>query len=284
MSRITLNDGRTLGYEEFGLLNGSPLFFFHGSPGSRFFHPPDEITKQLGIHLVCIDRPGYGQSTFQSGRSLLDWPNDISSLADKLGIECFSVAGHSGGGPYVLSCAYALPKRIAAGVVVSGAGPINSPYSTRGMNLKNRFGLLIGGVLPWPLWRLLIWIFYHSRAKDPSSAIDRASGKRPQADEELIHQPSIRETCIFSEVEAFKPGLRGLAWDTRLLTRPWGFNLGEIRIPIHLWHGTADDQAPISMAKNLAKQISSSSIHILENEAHLSIFPHWEEILGELIS
>jgi pimeloyl-ACP methyl ester carboxylesterase len=284
MTSIILSDGRSLGYAEYGNLHGKPVFFFHGSPGSRYFRPPDEITCRLGVHLICVDRPGYGESTFQPDRRILDWPDDITELADNIGIDRFAVAGHSGGGPYIEVCAYALPNRVVAGAVVSGAGPMNAPDATHGMTAKNKLGLSIGHFVPWPLWRVLIWIFYHRRAEDPAADIDHGTGHRPQADEEQILKIDVRQACIQSEVVAFRSGLRGLAWDTRLLTRPWGFTLSDIRVPISLWHGTADDQAPVSMARYVAKQISSSSLHILENEAHLLLFPHWEEILRELIS
>ena len=58
MTTITLSDSRTLGYAEYGHPHGRPVFFFHGTPGSRFFRPPDEITAQLGVRLICLDRPG----------------------------------------------------------------------------------------------------------------------------------------------------------------------------------------------------------------------------------
>lgn len=281
---IQLRDDRFLGYAQYGFPSGKPVFFFHGTPGSRFFRPPDEISSQLGVRLICVDRPGYGESTFQSGRCILDWPRDIAQLADFLGIWKFSVAGHSGGGPYVSACAYALPDRVTAAAVLSGAGPLDTPDVKRGMTATNKIGLSVGRFLPWPLWQALIWMFYHRRANDPARDMDRGTGHRPQADEELVHKPEIRDACIKSEVEAFRPGLRGLAWDTRLLTRPWGFRMEDIRVPVYLWHGTDDDLATVAMARYVAGKIPGGKITLCENEGHLLLFPHWEEILIQLIS
>ena len=70
--KIYLRDGRILSYAEYGDPCGKPIFFFHGTPGSRYFRPPDEITARLGVRLICVDRPGYGESTFQPGRRILD--------------------------------------------------------------------------------------------------------------------------------------------------------------------------------------------------------------------
>jgi pimeloyl-ACP methyl ester carboxylesterase len=280
---IKLKDGRTLGFAIFGDPRGRPVFFFHGMPGSRFFRPPDDVTSRLGVRLITTDRPGYGLSTFQPGRRILDWPSDIAQLADQLGIWKFAVAGHSAGGPYVAACAYALPERVTAAASLSGAGPANAPGITDGMAPTNRLGITIGRFVPWTLWQPLVWVFYHRRAVDPAADCERGIGIRPPADDVQLKDPLVFETCIRSEIEAFRPGLRGLAWEARLLTRPWGFPLEDIRIPFHLWHGTQDDQATLAMARHIAGKIPGSRLHILKNEAHMLLFPHWEEILTQLI-
>jgi pimeloyl-ACP methyl ester carboxylesterase len=279
-----LSDGRKLGYAEYGDPQGKPVFFFHGTPGSRFFRPYDEITTGLGVRLICVERPGYGESTFQPARCFLDWPEDIKQLANFLAIEKFWVSGHSGGAPYVSACALALPNRVRGAAILSGAGPLDSPGAARNLTAMNKFGLAVGRFVPWFFWRGLIWIFYHRRAEDPDAEIDRGTGHRPQVDEEQIQKPEVRDICVRSEVEAFRHGLHGVAWDTRLLTRSWGFALEEIRIPVQLWHGTDDDQTSLSMARSVASKIPGSTLTICEKEAHLLLFPHWEEILTQLTS
>jgi pimeloyl-ACP methyl ester carboxylesterase len=94
----------------------------------------------------------------------------------------------------------------------------------------------------------------------------------------------VRQACLASEIEAFQQGSRGLAWDARLLTRPWGFPLEGIQIPVYIWHGSLDDQASVAMARYFAGKIPGSRLTLCEGEAHLLLFPHWEEILIKLIS
>jgi pimeloyl-ACP methyl ester carboxylesterase len=60
--------------------------------------------------------------------------------------------------------------------------------------------------------------------------------------------------------------------------------LEDIHVPVYLWHGTDDDQATIAMARYVAGKIPGRRTTICENEAHLLLFPHWEEILTQLIS
>jgi pimeloyl-ACP methyl ester carboxylesterase len=284
MTSIILPDSRTLAFAEYGDPRGKPVFFFHGTPGSRFFRPPDEITSMLGVRLICVDRPGYGLSTFQPNRRMLDWPKDIIRVADILGLDRFSVAGHSGGGPYTLACAFALPERVGVSALLSGAGPLVTPGITDGMSATNKFGVRIGRFIPLPLWLVLVWFIYHRRAADPVADLVRGNGHRPLADEELLRRPEVREVCIQSEVEAFRPGLRGLTWDTRLLIHPWGFRLEDIRVPVYLWHGSEDDLATPKMARYMSEKIPRCITISCEHEAHLLLFHLWEEILTQLIS
>ncbi len=47
-NKIKLKMGGTLCFAQSGDLEGRPVFFFHGAPGSRLFHPPEKITiKQI---------------------------------------------------------------------------------------------------------------------------------------------------------------------------------------------------------------------------------------------
>lgn len=281
--KITLSDGRALAFAEYGDLQGTPVFFFHGTPGSCRFHPPDEITTRLGVHLICTDRPGYGGSTFQHNRCILDWANDILQLADSLGLDKFAVCGHSGGGPYTLACAFSLAGRVTSAATISGAGPIDAPGATAGMTLLNRLGFRFGQYLPWSVGRVLTWLLFRKRAADPAKAMDRETGRRPPADDRVFAQPEVREVCLQSELEAYRPGMTGFAWDVRLITRPWGFSLEDIKIPVHIWHGTADDATSIGMARYMAEKIPGCKFTVCKDEGHMLLFPRWEEILTSLI-
>src|SRR5205085_7749365 len=79
---------------------------------------------------------GFGRSSFQRDRRLLDWPRDVTALANQLEWERFTVMGISGGGPYSLACAYALPERVDRAVCVSGVGSPAAPVD--GMSASNQ--------------------------------------------------------------------------------------------------------------------------------------------------
>lgn len=278
-----LPDGRELAYAEYGDPRGRPVFFFHGMPGSRLFHPPDEITRRLEVRLICVDRPGYGGSTFQPGRRILDWPGDVSALADALGIDTFMVAGHSGGGPYALACAHSLPERIRSAGVLSGAGPVDAQGALEGLTPLHKLAFTAGRHMPWSLTRALVWLFFHKAAADPARAIDIDARERISADEDVLRLPGVRENCIESDVEAYRQGLVGFSWEVYLVTRPWGFKLEDIQIPVCLWHGTADDFTTTGMACHMAERMPRCKANIYEGEGHMLLIPRWEEILNTLV-
>src|SRR5271165_3614512 len=97
---MELPDGRELAWLEVGDPGDPAVFVFHGTPGSRIQVSFDvEPISAAKVRFVAVDRPGYGHSTFQPARRLADWSSDVSSLADHLNVDTFSVVGISGGGP-----------------------------------------------------------------------------------------------------------------------------------------------------------------------------------------
>jgi pimeloyl-ACP methyl ester carboxylesterase len=280
---IRLPDGRRLVYAEFGDPRGRPVFLFHGIPGSRIFRPPlDDLTARMKVRLITVDRPGYGGSDFQPGRRIRDWPADVCALADALGLARFAVCGHSGGGPYVLACAAFIPERLASAGVISSLGPVGAPGTLDGIILQNRLALTLGRRLPWPLFRLAIYFVFRRGRDHPEEFVHPDLRNPDNPDNAMLAMPGGLQVCLDSTREAFRAGLRGNAWEGFLSTRPWGFELEKIRIPVNLWHGTADPDAPVGMGRAIARALPRCSARFLEHEGHLLIFKYWEEILAAL--
>ena len=135
---LYLKDGRRLGYLECGDPKGKPVLCFHGYPGSRLdFRWLEQAAGNRGLKLIAVDRPGIGLSDPVEPRSLTDFGGDIEELMERLRLKRPVVMGVSGGGPYVLACLSRLGKKIRAGVVVCGLGPMDTEDSARGMNASN---------------------------------------------------------------------------------------------------------------------------------------------------
>ena len=203
---IRLSDGRRLGYAEYGDPEGWPLMFFHGTPGSRImarFAGPK--ARELGVRLIAPDRPGFGRSDFQPHRRLLDWPRDVEELADALNLEKFSVAGVSGGGPYVAACAWKMGERLINAGMVSGLAP--EDQTRRGLSYGQRLTATIMRQIKLvnPMLQLLAW----GARRRPEIIIKAMSLMAFGEDRKILAKPEVQITQIDSVVEAFRRGIAG---------------------------------------------------------------------------
>ena len=277
---LSLRDGRVLGYAEYGNPSGKPVFFFHGLPGSRRQrHPDDSIAIELGARIIAIDRPGYGLSDFQQGRKLLDWPGDVAQLADLLKIDQFAAIGVSGGGPYLLACAYKMPERITSASVISGMGPVDDPEATKGMLPSMRLGLGIAPRVPWSFVRLALDPVAKMVSRNPSGAKKLVPSSAPEADKKAFARPEIQEVDRQDLVEAYRNGAQGAFWEVVLLATPWGFHLEDIHKKIRLWHGEGDTTVPQHMGRYVARTLPNCESRFYAGEGHTLMYNYWREIL-----
>ena len=268
--RVRMTDGRAIGITVHGDPKGKPLLWFPGAPSCRLWPVPDgEATHSAGVRLVVVERPGCGVSDFQPNRRLTDWPRDVGEVADALGLDSFAVAGSSAGGPYVAASAYALSDRVRLAMIVGGPAPLNMPSIRAGMTMRRRALFSVLGLAPYavPLLRIL-----------GPSGIDRLmTGDVPECDRRVLDR--ISERYMLSKREAFRLGLGGFALDLALVSRPWGFSLQSIRVPVHIWHGELDISMPIAMARCLATAIPTSRTRFFPGCGHFLAYQAWPEIL-----
>jgi hypothetical protein len=87
-----------------------------GTPGGRRLYGPRTLAdaERRRLRLISYDRPGYGGSTPQPGRSTADCASDVRVICAALGIDRLAMWGLSGGGPHVLACAALLPDLVPA--------------------------------------------------------------------------------------------------------------------------------------------------------------------------
>lgn len=266
-----LPDGRRLAWADVGARGGPPLFYFHGFPGSRIeSRLVAGIAVQIGIRVLVVERPGYGRSDFLPGRRLLDWPRDVAHLADALGFDRFAVAGVSGGGPYALACARAIPERLAGAGVICGMGPTDDPALVGAMTAFHRRGLGAVRRAPWFARVALSGVAPLFRHR-PDWIIDRVARRASAPDRRFFEKPECRAIFVDTFREAFRQGASGAARDLQLLAAPWGFRLEEIPIRVHVWHGELDPIVPVAMGRHVARAVPTTSAIYYPGEGHFSL-------------
>ncbi len=281
--KIKLPDGRSLAFAEYGDPKGSPIFLFHGTPGSRLFRHPDEsIITSMNVRLITPERPGFGLSDFQQDRKILDWPDDLLVLADTLGLASFGIIGYSGGGPHAAACALRIPSRLSGAVMVSSPSPLNTSDTMAGMVWLNRvlFGLARDS---YALAKLSWWVMNAAYSRNPNAFMDFLADLSPESERVNLRKPDIRAMLIEDFAEAHRTGINGAAWEIMLLARDWGFHPENITMELDLWQGEEDVRTPVSMGRALAAAIPNARAKFVPGEGHDVLYLHWEEILLHLL-
>lgn len=277
MQTLKLRDGRRLGFAQFGPDGGFPVLYFHGWPGSRleagFFHVP-------GVQLIGVDRPGYGLSDPHAGRTLTDFPRDVAQLADHLRLKKFAIVGMSGGGPYAAACAHYLKDRVTKVAIIAGLGPPEAP----GMG-SSRVGLLLDlGQRPLASVLLLNVMRRLIHDKRAEKHFHRIKQRVPRAtrDHEAM-TPDFLQMLLSSVREGLRSSAKGPTSDARIYGERWPFALADIRVPVRIWHGTADMQVPVSIGRHYEKFIPTARGTFPDGEGHVSIVVnHLESIIADL--
>ena len=283
--RFQLHDGRRLGFAEYGEPGAKAILYFHGWPSSRLeARVMRRAIAEMGLRVIAPDRPGYGLSDLKPGRAIGDWAQDAEALADHLNLARFAVLGISGGGPYAVACAAKLSARVTQALLVCSMGPTDSPESTQGMVGLNRFLLSFARSTPWLAQRLAGFCLRVLWGTGDQVIPEQIESCLPQRDQQTLADPELRRVLTESSREGLRPGVEGAAWDGLLFSRPWGFDLREIRVPVRLWHGEKDVVVPVSMGHFLAKNIPGCQARFYEEDGHFSLpFSRMREILAALV-
>ena len=270
--RFEVENGRFLAYLDLGDPNGSPIFFFHGLPGSRVEAIAlDKPAAQHGYRIIAPDRPGMGKSDPQPERSLLDWPRDVVALADGLGFQSFGVIGISGGGPFAQACAYAIPERLDFVLDIAGSAPIWTETAVRNqLSPWDRLFSTMGKYLPATFMQPpFAFINYRTRKMTQGSDFVKLFGSGfSEVDKQMALEGENGRLLIRDVQVSFLQGTRAIAEETMLNYKPWGFSLNEITIPVHLFHGTEDKLVPFSFGEFKAKHIPNATFTPLPGRGH----------------
>ena len=263
---IKLGCNRNLCYREYGALEGGfPVIFAHGNLNSRLFSPrwdkTDSETKEAGIRLIAVDRPGYGYSTMQPNRSYSDFAKDIEELSQILNLEKYSVLGYSSGGPHALACCF--NKNVQSCGLISSDGP----YKILGLDVKKK----VYGI-DFKTHQQSIEL----SKKTTQSLISAYNGMKNQTRKEL---------ALADITNATIQGYVGPSWDSMLETSDWNIDLANIpkHIQIAIYHGEKDNDVPTLTSQYLSQNINTTTnLEIIKGENHSLIRRYWKRISSEV--
>src|SRR6266700_6457267 len=287
-SLIRLENGGVIAFEEYGDATGVPVIFCHGWPSSRTMaRLTDEPARDLGIRIISPDRPGISGSSSQPDRKLIDWPRVVERMVDHLDVGEFRVLAISGGAPYAYATARAMPERVRAIAIGSGAIPI--------VGLPGREGLL-----PLYCWMLALYrtrpqllrkLFYVAR---PILSLQLPVRLRPlllkllmlrPCDEDSLRDSGAFEAVFESQRRAWRGSVEGVMADAQIYAQPWGFRMEEVRVPVRLWHGNEDRAFSVDLAKEIARRLPDCKARFVDGAGHYSLpIRYMREILEDLIS
>jgi pimeloyl-ACP methyl ester carboxylesterase len=282
--RLTLADGRTLAWCEYGPEDGQPLLQFQGTPGSRYSrHAHEEAYDRLGVRLIVFDRPGYGAASRLPGRGISAVADDAAALLDHLGHDVVHASGGSGGGPHVLAFAARHPERVHAAAVVVGAAPLVEE-DTRDLIGLNRAGFYAAREGGWEAVHEILAPAREAILADPLATFRGIMEAAPEGDQAVMNDPVWQRTFLESVTESLRQGAEGWTDEAMALIGEWDFDPSAVRTSVTWWHGEHDANAPISSVRRLLTDIPTVELRLWSDAGHLASYHRHDEIVEELLS
>jgi pimeloyl-ACP methyl ester carboxylesterase len=265
--------GRTLRVLEDGDPRGVPVIAHHGTPGSRLLYEGwVEDAAERGIRLIAYDRPGYGGSDRQPGRSVADVAADVEAIADALGLDRILTQGRSGGGPHALACAALLGDRVAAAATLASVAPFDAEgldfLAGMGEDNVDELGAAVEGADA--LGPLLEAYSPHLLAADPGELAEGLKSLLSPPDVAVVNG-GLAEELIAVTSEGIRATRDGWLDDDLAFVKPWGFELDSISVPLQLWQGRQDLMVPLAHGEWLAQHIPGADARLSDDDGHLSL-------------
>lgn len=283
---FTLSDGRKLTYFDNEVPGSAALLMHHGTPGlGDIWSTWLDAASSRGVRAISFTRAGYLGSDRAEGRTVWSTGTDFQELLTFLGISEFVSIGWSGGGPYALRSTFlngCKGAELVAGVApleemgadwYTDTGPDDTPESIAKLTesvesaLQSAEEKFVGIEEAWSV-----------------EAIDTGARKRTTYEDFSELYAAFNEILSISLLNSLKPTLLGYAEDDHVILKPWGFKVGDVSAPVSIWNGSLDKGVTINMAEWQHEQITNSTLHIIEDQNHVSpMVELMDDILGSAI-
>jgi pimeloyl-ACP methyl ester carboxylesterase len=275
---LRLSGGRRIGCCTWGDRGDPAVVYFHGMPGSRlevYWTRPALERLRLPVHVIGLDRPGYGRSSSGSPPGYSGWSADVVEALARLGVDRFAVLGFSGGSPWALACARERPDEVSRVGVIGGVAPPGTPGMERAaaMSVDPRS----------PLRQALAFgAMWAGSRVGLADRISRSglSGLSP-ADRSVLSMPDAAALSSQITRDGYARFGRAFAHERTLVQQSWDFDPSEVCQPTHFWHGEADTRVAPSVSARFAERLPDAACTVWSGHGHLSWPPSDE--FGQVI-
>jgi pimeloyl-ACP methyl ester carboxylesterase len=263
---VTVQDGRSVGFADYGDPGQTAVIWCHGGPGCR--REPEYFASaagNAGLRLIGIDRPGYGRSTPQPGRTIAGWVGDALTVADELDLGQFATVGVSTGGAYALALA-ALTPRVIATVACCAVTDMRWPEGK---------AMMTGPEAVWraPSREAACAVVTDQLGADGSKISVDVLPLAP-SDAQMFAEPGWARMWSETIPEWFAHGVVGYTDDRLADGGGWHtFDVRRITCPVVVLHGASDTLAPVAHASYTQRLVAGSTLDIRDGLGHFSILP-----------
>ncbi len=285
-ARSTHADGRTLEVLTAGAPDGFPLLYHGGSPSAAVtYEPLDSAARAHDLRLITYSRPGYGGSTARPRAEprMADDVADSVAILDALDVERFVTLGWSGGGPRALACAALLPDRCRAAASLAGTAPYDGEGLDwmAGMAEENvaEYTAAAAGREAYDAY--LEAEFLPVLMADADDLAEAMGGLLPAADKAAMDR-AFTEWLTETFHRAGTQRTAGVLDDGQAAVRSWGFDVGDIRVPVRVYQGRQDAMVPFAHGEWLAAHVPGAEAHLTDDDGHLTLVTRLPEVLADL--
>lgn len=282
--RVKLSSGRHISYRQLGVPMDEAKFkvvIVHGFDSSKDLHIPlsQEFMETLGVHIVAIDRSGYGESDPNPNRTIKSETLDLQEFADQLQLgSTFHLIGLSMGNYVSWGCLKYIPHRLAGVALVVPAANCwwpSLPAEISGelfgpLRRKDKWTLRVAHHAPALLnWWVKIFPKFSLIDKDLSILSDRDF----ETVKKISQVPNPNEHKVRQQGEA-----DSLYKDLKIGFGSWEFDPLELGDPfpesegrVHIWQGYEDRLVPFKLQRYVANKLPWIKYHEVPDGGHLII-------------
>jgi pimeloyl-ACP methyl ester carboxylesterase len=247
MQTIRYKNDYLLSYTEYGNKSGYPLLIQHGLIASILDYGIFQRLIDFGFRLVCIARPGYGQSSPYCMQNIAEWGEIVSCLVDELKLSQFDVFGMSSGAPYSYSLGCRFSDKLRNIYIFSGIPALHNE----------------GIASYWP----------HEIKRNASI------NEMKKVAQDVFFSGITGNDLTRNDIkDSMANDCFGIAQDLIIRAADWGFSLSDVTPPVFIRHSRNDGGVPCITAQMTSKLLPDCRFEIMESDVHFS-----EETLDDFI-